>query len=155
MFRFIPFALAAALAVPASARAWIMEDLVSPEKFESVTIVISDQAVDGCWTNIGEAKTYAEDKLSELGFKVLPEDEMVSIRVLLTVASARTPVGCYGSVSIETTAPAMLWETKEPAMALVGSVGGIFAGQDKANLIVLRYIEDLVDEMENSADSSN
>ncbi|WP_170482589.1 hypothetical protein [Ruegeria arenilitoris] len=69
MLKIIPFALAAAIAIPASAKAGprVLEDVVSPKNLETVSVVIEDEAKDGCWTNIGEARTYAEDKLSELG----------------------------------------------------------------------------------------
>ncbi|WP_170477021.1 hypothetical protein [Ruegeria arenilitoris] len=69
MLRIIPFALAAAMAIPASAKAgpWVLEDDVSPKNLEAVSVVIEDEVKDGCWTNIGEAPTHAEDKLSELG----------------------------------------------------------------------------------------
>ena len=46
---------------------------VSPTKLGNFEVFLIDNADDGCWTNLGEDKTYAADKLGILGYKVLPE----------------------------------------------------------------------------------
>ncbi len=47
MLRIIPFALAAALAIPASAKAWVEEDIFSPHNLETVAVSIFNDADDG------------------------------------------------------------------------------------------------------------
>jgi len=42
----------------------------TPSNVDSVAVSINDGADDGCWTNLVEAKRYAEDKLELAGFKV-------------------------------------------------------------------------------------
>lgn len=39
----------------------------SVKKLEMIEVVIDDQLRDGCWTNLGEVKTYTEDKLRSKG----------------------------------------------------------------------------------------
>ncbi len=151
MLRIIPFALAAALAIPASAKAWVLEDVVSPENFETVAVSVVDGAIDGCWTNIGEARTYAEDKLSELGYEVRDDDEKVNVRMRLSINSQRNGDECLGSISVELIAPAFLLAGAHEALAVVGHSGGIFGNYDNANLLMLEYVRELIEEMESSA----
>ncbi|WP_171121521.1 MULTISPECIES: hypothetical protein [unclassified Ruegeria] len=66
MFRIIPFALAAALAIPASAKAWVEEDNVNPKNLVTVAVGIADEANDGFWTKISETRTSAKGKPSAL-----------------------------------------------------------------------------------------
>lgn len=47
-----------------------MSEQVTPSKIDSIAVYINDGAKDGCWTNLGEAKRYAEDKLELAGFTV-------------------------------------------------------------------------------------
>ena len=42
-------------------------------KDKKVVVAIFDEARGGCWTNIGEAKRYAEDKLMLKGAKIVKE----------------------------------------------------------------------------------
>ncbi len=60
----------------------------------------ANDGLDGCWTNIGEARTYAEDKLSELGYEVRDDDEKVNVRMKLSINSQRNGDKCLGSISV-------------------------------------------------------
>ena len=42
----------------------------SLKMLERIEVVIDDQLRDGCWTNLGEVKTYTEDKLRSKGASV-------------------------------------------------------------------------------------
>ncbi len=46
--------------------------LYSPEDYAKAYVEIVDNADNGCWTNIGEVKTYAEDQMELMGFTVFP-----------------------------------------------------------------------------------
>ncbi len=52
-----------------------MADTVAyaPEDYEIAYVKIVDGAKNGCWTNIGEVQTYAEDQLKLAGFNVVDE----------------------------------------------------------------------------------
>ncbi len=154
MLRIIPFALAAALAVPESAKAWVTENGVDPEEYKSVAVSVLDNADEGCWTNLGEARTYAEDKLSELGFQIQQDDDDEDqLTMTLHVHSTRGPMGCFGVIDIELIAPAWIWSSNSYAWATLGESGGIFSGHDNANVIILDYIKDMIEDMESKAGS--
>ncbi len=152
MFRIIPFALAAALAIPASARAWVEEDIVNPSNLETVTVKVFDDAEGGCWTNIGETRTYAEDKLSELGYTVVKDPKEADFRMNLSVLSNRSASGCWGYVDIQLKTRASLLNGFGLADALVGEVGRILVDHDNANILMLDVIKELTDEMESAAE---
>ena len=42
----------------------------SLKMLEKIEVVIDDQLRDGCWTNLGEVKTYTEDKLRSKGASI-------------------------------------------------------------------------------------
>lgn len=69
-------ALASALITFASSPAVAKETLWSPTDFKGAWVSIIDKAENGCWTNIGEVKTYAADQLELAGFKVVEEPEV-------------------------------------------------------------------------------
>ena len=66
-----------------------------------IYVNIMDDARDGCWTNIGEVRTYIEDKLSENGAVLvdsLDQAVVVNFRIL---GQRWTGVGwCYGSMTL-------------------------------------------------------
>lgn len=74
--------LAALLLSTIASAAWPEERIyvdpratISPASFTNVSVRLADDARNGCWTNLGEVKTYAEDKLTLKGFTVVPHDE--------------------------------------------------------------------------------
>lgn len=46
-----------------------------PSDYDGAFVRIIDDATNGCWTNIGEVRKYAEDQLALAGFKVVEEPE--------------------------------------------------------------------------------
>ena len=74
-----------------------------------ISVAVDDQATGGCWTNIGEVKTYAEDKLRMAGADVIetagasgtlaPGAALLAIRVKTERNNA---VGfCWGFMSMD------------------------------------------------------
>lgn len=54
----------------------IAEDtLWSPTDFDGAWIHVNDNAKNGCWTNIGESKSYAGDQLELVGFAITDQPE--------------------------------------------------------------------------------
>ncbi len=151
MLRIIPFALAAALAIPASAKAWILEDIVTPDNLEKVAVRVFDSAENGCWTNIGETRTYAEDKLKELGYVVVKDPQKADLRLDLSVNSERSTGGCWGSLDVELKTHASLLSGHGFADAIVGEIGTSFVDYDNANILILDCVKDIFDEMESAA----
>ncbi len=125
---------------------------MTTDNVPGVEVVVHDDAVGGCWTNIGEAKTYAEDKLRELGYSIFVEDENAEdgkqMDFYITVNSGRSALGtCYGAVTIELLAPAELTYSKGRSYAVLGDIGYTFVGRENANVLVLEVIKKLTDEM--------
>lgn len=50
----------------------------APGDYDAAWVYVDDQAKNGCWTNIGEAKVYAEDQMELAGFNVIEEPEVDS-----------------------------------------------------------------------------
>lgn len=55
------------------------EDVLwKPSHFDGAYIVIDDDAKNGCWTNIGETRAYAEDQIELAGFTLVEPPETAS-----------------------------------------------------------------------------
>lgn len=85
--------------------------LWKPDDFTGVYVAISDRAENGCWTNIGEARAYAEDQLELAGFTIIDPPTKDTVEPLMTVSNRLTfvvdikgirwPDGtCVGSLSL-------------------------------------------------------
>lgn len=69
-------------------------------------LIIADQATGGCWTNLGEAKRYAEDRLRLKGYKIEPaKDELdrgIQYKMFILVHAERGAGGvCFGNIYVE------------------------------------------------------
>ena len=116
----------------------------TPSSFGSVQVAVADDASDGCWTNLGEVKTYAEDILRNLNYSVSSGDAPGTF--LIGVTSERASNGkCYGSVSIQ------MYKLQEIdglfGFLEVAETGGIFVNHDNANIVTLNYVKKLTDEL--------
>ena len=98
------------LIAPTWAAAFKINDRVTLKELNPIYISITDGAKGGCWTNIGEAKTYLSDKL-ELEGAVLTDDKSEvflgegTAFSLMVNAKRHDNLGiCYGSIAIMTQA---------------------------------------------------
>jgi len=73
-------------------------------KNKKVVVAIYDEARGGCWTNIGEAKSYAEDKLMLKGAKVVKymDDAQLVLNILVKTFPylEQLPSNCIGTLEI-------------------------------------------------------
>ena len=72
-------------------------------KGQKVVVGIYDEAKDGCWTNLGEVKRYAEDKLMLKGANVVYDidDANLVLNILVkTISIQEFPNNCIGQVEI-------------------------------------------------------
>ena len=72
-------------------------------KGQKVVVGICDEAKDGCWTNLGEVKRYAEDKLMLKGANVVydMDDANLVLNILVkTISIQEFPNNCIGQVEI-------------------------------------------------------
>lgn len=95
-------ALLLLLAAPGSrleAETWMASELHLPRGI-AVAVDVIDDAKGGCWTNLGESRSYAEDKLRERGFEV---ENQASVRIALLVHANRSSEGCFGRLAVYAT----------------------------------------------------
>jgi len=123
-----------------------VSDNVNPSSLGNTEVEIVDDASDGCWTNLGEAKTYVADKLGNLGYTVVsewtPGDASFSVEVNSERDSGNR---CYGNIAI------MIYIARTTdgifGYHRVGSSGTIFKGYKNANSLVLEQIKKMIDQM--------
>ena len=130
--------------LPNVASAWVSGTFTVANFSYPIEVSISDEASGGCWTNLGEAKTYATDKLRNAGFQIAGEYTPVYFNI--TVLSERMPNGaCYGDIVVEL----MFWTVSDEQRGplLLASHAGIFVHPTNANTEVLDYIKEIIDEM--------
>ncbi len=121
-------------------------DNVNPSSLGNTEVEIVDDASDGCWTNLGEAKTYVADKLGNLGYTVVSEWTPGDASFSVQVNSERDSDNrCYGNIDI------MIYIARTTdgifGYHRVGNSGTIFKGYNNANSLVLEQIKKMIDQM--------
>jgi hypothetical protein len=132
----ITFCLIATAAIAEDKETW-----VTPKDFRNVSVELIDGASDGCWTNLGEVKTYIQDKLSLRGFNIVEPIEgglqsMDDGVVRVSVHSERTQQGCYGQIDISLIS-IIQWKGYFFFAPLGGSKKYTFSGHSNANQLML------------------
>ncbi|WP_170507440.1 hypothetical protein [Ruegeria arenilitoris] len=124
------------------------EPWVTPSVFKQAIVKVYDGASDGCWTNIGESKRYAEDQFKLAAFNVVEDysSETLSLgdaEISVLVSSERFGSGCYGSLRVEVRTSLYFALADTYVLGNVGApLGQDFNGYDNANLIALNAIKD-------------
>ena len=115
-----------------------------------VEVNIDDQASDGCWSNLGEARTYAEDKLKIAGANVGETDytdadeRIYDLRVV--VVAERLPNGlCTGMLEVELRAWVRVHDDYIVATP-VGNAGWV-ANAQNMNSEILNYISEAISQL--------
>ncbi|WP_299376368.1 hypothetical protein [uncultured Tateyamaria sp.] len=87
---------------------WIgVEDVIKYETVNPMRIDIHDKAINGCWTNIGEVRTYLTDQLDIGGFEVIGRGVTLKSMVEVTVLGERLTNGvCSGVIIFDFRMPA-------------------------------------------------
>ena len=123
-----------------------VSEQVTPSKIDSIAVYINDGAKDGCWTNLGEAKRYAEDKLELAGFTVRSSNDKWTPKgyaLEITITSRRTNYSdCYGYIRISLYQPT--WIDGVYGHFEVGSDGGSFNGYENTNQLILDNIQKFI-----------
>ena len=132
------------------ASAWVTKQFV-PNNVSLINVIIGDQANDGCWTNIGEVKRYAEDKLELAGFKVSKEKFQIYLNndhfiLDILVVANRLGTNCYGSVSYDINKH--INHGKLVGIFSVGQFNGNFTGYENVNQYILKKIGKFMKEVE-------
>lgn len=132
------------------ASAWVSKGFV-PANVSQITVNIDDQASDGCWTNLGEVKRYAEDKLELVGFMVsrnkfegFVDDREYILNVM--VNAKRGAVKCFGHIQFSIVK--YIHNNNMDGIFAVGEYGSNFTGSDNTNQNTLRLMGDFMKEVE-------
>ena len=140
------FICAISISLLASKANAFVSDNVNPSSLGNTEVEIIDDASNGCWTNLGEAKTYAADKLGNLGYTVVSEWTLGDASFSVNVTSERDSDNrCYGDIDI------MIYIARTTdgifGYHRVGKSGSIFKGYKNANSLVLEQIKKMIDQM--------
>ena len=116
-------------------------------KDKKIAVGIYDEAKGGCWTNLGEVKRYAEDKLMLKGAVIA--DDIDDARLVLdiyvkTISVEEYPENCIGQIEI-----VLLKGIKSNGYRWVGTMaksGGLFVQQKPTNVMVLEAVNDHIAE---------
>lgn len=135
------------------------DDLLKPEMFERAHVELVDSASGGCWTNLGESKTYAMDKFTETGFDFEHDisglERVGDVVIVIEVTSERTSSRCYGHLEVSVVTGLYVDPADKYVTGSIGYVGSqIFSGYDNANLLVLDLIKRVADNWPISPGSS-
>jgi hypothetical protein len=141
---------ASLLMLTTQASAWVSKGFV-PANVYKVNVLIADSASDGCWTNIGEVKRYAEDKLELAGFNVSREkfqwyenDRHYTLSVM--VSSSRNVSTCFGDIGFGIAK--FIKDNNIEGMNLIGDYGSNFTGAENANQYTLKLIGEFMKQVE-------
>jgi hypothetical protein len=122
-----------------------------PANVSQIHVIINDYASDGCWTNIGEVKRYAEDKLELVGFKILRDKYEGSVDdrhyvFNIVVNSKRGAITCFGDIQFSIVK--YIQNNNMGGMFLVGQYGNNFTGAENANQFSLKTLGNFMKEVE-------
>lgn len=128
-----------------------------PQDFTGTYVSIFDRAENGCWTNIGETKEYAEDQLELAGFKVAdpPQNDLGSainsqvnaITLVIDVKGIRWPDGmCVGSLTMFFVGRVILLEDQSQwVSSTIGMPAGVpLWDEQNFNTIVLDHTKTFI-----------
>ena len=132
------------------ASAWVSQDF-KPSNVDEMNVKIKDQADDGCWTNIGEVKRYAEDKLELAGYNVYRKKKdgftgYKHYKLQIMVHSYRNASGCWGAVEF------LLYNQPEiegiVGTFLAGKYDAVFSNYTNVNQFALKALGKFMKEVE-------
>ena len=104
-----------------------------------------DNVADGCWTNLGEVETYAEDQLRLRDYDLVRKGEGNYIFRAAAFGSRDNQGWCIVSVDIEVLKPTI----NEGIFGLhvIGSVASTLVTKDNINRLILNYAKQMSDLM--------
>ena len=132
------------------ASAWVSQDF-KLSNVDEINVKIVDQADDGCWTNIGEVKRYAEDKLELAGYNVYRKKKngftgYKHYKLQIMVHSYRNASGCWGAVEF------LLYNQTEiegiVGTFLAGKYDAVFSNYTNVNQFALKAVGKFMKEVE-------
>jgi hypothetical protein len=143
LMKFLAITAAVLFTTTNAANAWYSSGANS-SKVDSFTVILSDDAENACWTNLRQAREYAEEKLEIEGYNVLAEggEYNFEIRVL---SERNNSGGCYGYVMVN------IWANNYRNGVFggheIGVASSVYVNHDNLNIAVIEVISTMVGQM--------
>ena len=122
---------------------------ISPSQVKSVRVKLLDDAVDACWTNLSESRSYAEEKLRMAGYNVIPREEDADWLFGVVVTAFRSELGnCIGSIDVTLTR--MFFREAGGVMVMQAAKHGttvISNSGENINKTVIQNIQEMVNDL--------
>lgn len=137
--------LAFTFGLTTAAYAQKFDEDVTFEDLGPVVVSPIDNATGGCWTNMKEAKNYAEGQLDMAGAKVADDIANAAISLDISVLAERVEQGyCYGTAVVRVARFDKSWNYD--TIILFSSFTTIVVNPTNLNIAVLDLIKKAVDE---------
>ena len=141
--KFLAITLAVLFTATNAANAWYSSGANS-SSVGSITVNLYDDAENACWTNLREAREYAEEKLNIEGYNVLAEGGEYNININV-LGKRHNSGGCFGYVKVS------IWASNYRngvfGVHEIGSDSGVYTNQDNLNTAVIEIISTMVGQM--------
>jgi hypothetical protein len=143
LMKFLAITAAVLFTTTNAANAWYSSGANS-SSVGSITVKLYDDAKNACWTNLREAREYAEEKLDIEGYNVLAEGVEYNFQIYV-LGERHNSGGCFGNVRVS------IWANNYRNGVFggheIGSVSGVYVNQDNLNTAVIEVISRMVAEM--------
>ena len=122
-----------------------------PLNVDHVAVYLSDNAQDGCWTNLGETKKYAEDKLLLKNYKLYDEsapkyyDRHYILNVFVSAWRPYDNGACVGVIDVHFGTTTQIEDVEHRAMYAQEWTHNIFKANLNSN--VLDKVKSLIESL--------
>ena len=115
-----------------------------------IYVNIMDDAREGCWTNIGEVRTYTEDKLSENGAVIVKSIDLAAIVLNFRILATRWPGAgwCHGSMTLSLNVQAVVPTTDLKVFGSLYRKHSIDMEPQNFNISALTWLGDKLKELD-------
>jgi predicted butyrate kinase (DUF1464 family) len=143
LMKFLAITAAVLFTTTNAANAWYSTGANS-SSVGSITVKLYDDAENACWTNLREAREYAEEKLNIEGYNVLAEGGEYNFQINV-LGKRHNSGGCFGYVRVS------IWASNYRNGVLggheIGAESSVYVNHDNLNNAVIEVISWMVAEM--------
>ena len=129
---------------PSAVSAQVYSNTVTPDALSSVSVTITDKMSGACWTNLREAREYAEEKLALEGYNVVAGQGNFVFKISLD-GSRLSDGSCLGRAEI--TISNLRVSNGLAGVFEVGEISTFGIRPDNFNQVVLEMTSIMIDGM--------
>ena len=141
LMKFLAITVAVLFTTTNAVNAWFLSD---PNSIGSITVALDDDAQNACWTNLREAREYAEEKLNIERYDVLAEDGEYTFNIHVFAMRSRGGM-CFGNVQV--TIRVSSYRNGVFGWHQIGEKTGVYLRPDNFNTDVIEVISEMAAEM--------